>query len=85
MTRGPRPHRKKTLHVPGDVFIAKNGWMRIITQDGYDLTAQNVGQELVERSCKFGDLVNPEHLIANYFNDGFYYLGNALTDEWENG
>lgn len=82
----PRPHRKKTLPVPGDVFISLTGWMRVITPTGYDLVGMKCGIELYENNgLRFGALVNPDHLIANYYNDGFYYLGNALTDEWEDG
>lgn len=94
--RSSRPHRKKSLPVPGDVFISQNGAMRIITMDGWDY----VGPKWSDNNGVY-DFVNgteiddgfrwrffgivPNHFIVNYYHYGFYFLGNALTDEWENG
>ena len=77
----PRPYRKKTLPVPGDVFIDGNGWMRIIFHWGYSV---NDGHNEIELPWERSGFT-PLEFIVNWEIVGFYFLGNALTDEWENG
>lgn len=93
-----RPHRKKTLPVPGDVFIGSDGLMRIILMDGYDVQQYLLGwgeeneTDSIHHGVRFHKHtwrelayrgVYPESFIQE--EHGYYYLGNALTDEWENG
>ncbi len=97
----PRSSRKKTLPVPGDVFIGSDGLMRIITLDGYEV--QQFHRMLCpdpERDVEYHAVtfhrhtweevlasheVTPQSFLDNWEKHGFYYLGNALTDEWCNG
>lgn len=77
-----KPHRKKTLPVPGDVFVDADGNLRVITLEGFDWVDFE-GQE--DTRGWLGNYYKPEDFPVSWMNVGFYYLGNALTDEWENG
>jgi hypothetical protein len=83
--RTPRPHRKKTLAVPGDVFIA-NEVMIIINTFGYSWV--NPLGVVIEKLFKEEGSWSPDRICNNdeapFFED-CNYLGNALTDEWEDG
>lgn len=99
MSGQPKPHRKKTLPVPGDVFIGSDDLMRIILPTGYDVEqffnygieseVDTIHHGVRFHKAKWEDIelrdVTPESFLHNWDKYGFYYLGNALTDEWENG
>lgn len=77
-------NRKKTLPVPGDVFVVDQ-IMVVISQAGYSWV--NPVGKIIERkffeegSWTPSSICNP----AEPFFIDCDYLGNALTGEWENG
>lgn len=76
-----KPHRKTAMPVPGDVFVDRCGYMRVINEHGYTLA----GDDSVTPEYEFDFTI---FSVKDFLDDnkaGYFYLGNALTDEWEDG